>query len=109
VHLLTAAAESFNVNTSEYIINRPSIKRTREKCHEKLSETIKSNFLNINHQYCDVHWDSKLLTGLTERDTVDRLSVIITAPNVEQILGVPQLSSGKGNEICSAVYNTLNN
>lgn len=108
VHLLTAAAESFNVNTSEYIINRSSIKRAREKCREKLSETIKSNFLNINHQYCVVHWDSKLLPGLTGRDTVDRLPVIITAPKVEQLLGVPQLSSGKGNEICSAVYNTLN-
>jgi hypothetical protein len=34
--------------------------------------------------------------------------VIITALNVEQLLGVSQLSSGSGNEICSAVYNTLN-
>jgi len=41
-------------------------------------------------------WDSKLLPGLTGNDTVDRLPVIITAPNVEQLLGVPQLSSGKG-------------
>ncbi|KAE9522774.1 hypothetical protein AGLY_016815 [Aphis glycines] len=107
VHLLTAAAESINVNTSEYIINRSSIKRAREKCREQLSEAIKSNFLNVNLQYCVVHWDSKLLPGLTGRDTIDRLPVIITAPNVEQLLGVPQLSSGRGNEICSAVYNTL--
>jgi hypothetical protein len=55
-----------------------------------------------------VHWDSKLLSDLTRRDTIDRLSVIITAPNVEQLLGVLQLPSGSGNEICSAVYNTLN-
>jgi hypothetical protein len=34
--------------------------------------------------------------------------VIITAPNDEQLLGVPQLPSGSGNEICSAVYYTLN-
>ena len=55
-----------------------------------------------------MHWDSKLLPDLTGRDKIDRLPVIITAPNVEQLLGVPQLSSGKGNEVCSAVYNTLN-
>jgi hypothetical protein len=55
VHLLTAAAESFDVNTSEYIINRSSIKRAREKCHEQLSEAIKSNFLNVNLQYCVVY------------------------------------------------------
>lgn len=55
-----------------------------------------------------MHWDSKLLPDLTGRDTIDRLPVIITAPNDEQLLGVPQLSSGRGNEICSALYNTLN-
>jgi hypothetical protein len=55
-----------------------------------------------------VYWDSKLLPDLTRRDTIDRLPVIITAPYVEQLLGVLQLLSGSGNEICSAVYNTLN-
>jgi hypothetical protein len=55
-----------------------------------------------------VHWDSKLLPDLTRKDTIDHLLVIITALNVEQLLRVPQLPSGNGNKICSAVYNTLN-
>lgn len=107
VHLLTATAESLNVNTSEYIINRSSIKRAREKCREKLAVAIKSKFLNVDLKFGVVHWDSKLLPNLTRREKVDRLPVIITAPNVEQLLGVPQLLSGTGNEISSAVYDTL--
>jgi len=38
---------------------------------------------------------------------VDRLPVIKTAPSTEQILGVPQSTSGTGNEIASSVYDTL--
>ncbi|KAL4149448.1 hypothetical protein QTP88_003398 [Uroleucon formosanum] len=50
----------------------------------------------------------KILPNLIGTENVDRLPVIITAPNVEQLLGVPHLSSGIGKEISSAVYNTLN-
>jgi hypothetical protein len=38
---------------------------------------------------------------------VNRLPVIITAPNEEQLLGVPHLSSSTRKEISSAVYDTL--
>lgn len=38
---------------------------------------------------------------------VDRLPVIVTAPNVEQLLGVPILDSGTGYETSSAIYDTL--
>jgi len=41
----------------------------------------------------------------TGKKIVDRLPVI--APNIEQLLGVPELSSGTGREISSAVYDTL--
>ncbi|KAL4131631.1 hypothetical protein QTP88_008916 [Uroleucon formosanum] len=87
VHLLIACAEVFNVNVNDYAINRSSVKRSRE------------SFL--------VHWDSKILPNLIGTKNVDRLPVIITAPNVEQLLGVPHLSSGTGKEISSAVYDTL--
>jgi hypothetical protein len=97
----------FNFNTSEYIINRSSIKRAREKCREKLSEAIKSKFLDVNLKFAVVYWDSKLLPNFTGRKKIDHLPVIITAPNTEQLLEVPQLSSWTGNEISSAVYNTL--
>lgn len=44
---------------------------------------------------------------MTSSENVDRLPVIKTAPNIEQIIGVPQLISGSGNEIASVVNETL--
>jgi hypothetical protein len=56
---------------------------------------------------CVIHWDGKLLPNLTGSKKVDRLPVILTAPDVEFLLGVPELTSGDGEEIALAVYDTL--
>jgi len=45
VHLLTAAAESFQVNCLEFTINRSTIKRAREHFCKQSSEAIKSTFI----------------------------------------------------------------
>lgn len=38
---------------------------------------------------------------------MDRLPVVATAPGVEQLLGVPELTSSTASEVSSAVYETL--
>lgn len=43
-----------------------------------------------------IHWDGKLLPSLTSKTLVDRLPVIISSNNQEQLLGVPKLAIGKG-------------
>ena len=50
-----------------------------------------------------VHWDGKLLEGLTTHEHVDRLPVLISGVGVEQLLGIPKLSSEKGSAKASAV------
>jgi len=107
VHLLTAVAECFQVNCSEFVINRTSIKKVRENIRKQTSETIKTNFLNFDLNFVVLHWDSKLLPDLLNRKNVERLPIIVTAPNVEKLLGIPPLISGAGKDICSAVHNTL--
>lgn len=47
------------------------------------------------------------MSDITGKLKVDRLPIIVTAPNVEQLLGAPLLDSGTGYEITSAVYDTL--
>lgn len=44
VHLLTAAAESFQVNFLEFTINRSTIKRAREHFRKQSAKGIKSTF-----------------------------------------------------------------
>lgn len=107
VHLLTACVDAVHLSPSEFVINRTSIKRAREGFRKKTSLNVKSNFNELNLNYVAIHWDSKILPDITAKSKVDRLPIIATALNVEQLLGVPQLSSGTGREIASAVYDIL--
>lgn len=55
-----------------------------------------------------VHWDGKLLPDITGHDKVDRLPILVTQEETEQLIGVPKLKSGTGEEIASNVFNQLN-
>lgn len=70
------------------------------------TEKIKESFSKFNAQIITVHWDTKLLHDLTGRQ-VERLSIIGTSRNIEQLLGVPEITAASGNEVASTVYNTL--
>jgi hypothetical protein len=107
VHLLTAFVEGLSLNPSEYIINRTSIKNARERFRKQSAEKVKSDFSDKNVEFVVVHWDTKLLPDVSGQEKVDRLPVIVTAPGVEQLLGVPQLTSSSGGEISSAVFDSL--
>lgn len=54
-----------------------------------------------------VHWDGKLLPDITNIENVDRLPIIATQEDSEQLLGLPKQSSGTGAEIASAVFNHI--
>lgn len=107
VHILTAVLDAISVDPNEYIINRTSIKSAREKFRHHIFKEMKYRFDNLNFKSYVLHWDSKLLPDITGHLKVDRLPVIVTAPNVEQLLGVPKLDSGTGYETSSAIYDTL--
>jgi len=79
VHLLTAAAEGFQVNCLEFTINRSTIKRAREYFRKQSSEAIKSTFIDQNLNYIIVHWDSKLLPDILSKENIDRLPVIVSS------------------------------
>jgi len=107
VHILTSCVDAVNLDPLEFVINRTSIKKARENFRKKTSLDVKSKFYDLNLNFVVIHWDSKILPDITGKKNVDRLPVIATAPNIEQLLGVPELSSGTGREISSAVYDTL--
>lgn len=109
VNILLATAESLGVNTDALIINRTSIKYTRERFRKERMEKIRNDFNASEIGPCVVHWDRKLLPSLYRKQLVDRLPVIISHNGTDQLLGVPELRSGTGENQATAVYQELEN
>ena len=73
-----------------------------QKFRKDISEAVKAELK------CDVpltiHWDGKLLEDITGEEVVDRLPVLVSGNGVDQLLGVPKLSSGTGENTSAAVF-----
>lgn len=54
-----------------------------------------------------MHWDGKLLPEIQGTKKVDRLPVVVTQEDTEQLIAVPKLISGTGEEIAKAVFDQL--
>lgn len=54
-----------------------------------------------------MHWDGKMLPEMKGKDKVDRLALVITAENVEKLLGIPKLEESRGENISEAIENFL--
>lgn len=105
VHIIIAVLDAVGASTSDFIINRNSIRQQRDELRKENSTNIVSTFTKES-QPLTIHWDTKLLPSLTGK-TEDRLSIIATAPKVEHVLNMPDIPSGTGIEIASAIYDTL--
>lgn len=108
---MSAFIESVSLDPALYVINRTSIKNTRQsvkltKCEEN-AENVRSDFLNLNVDFAIVYWDGKILSDFGGHEKVDRLPIIVTGTNFEQLLGVPQIPSGTVLEMSSAIFDTL--
>ncbi|KAL4126010.1 hypothetical protein QTP88_010242 [Uroleucon formosanum] len=108
VYVLQATLEALNFNVEEYVINQTSIHRCREIYRRERSELIKLRFKESAPNYVVVHWDGELLPDTKMRNTtVERLPIVITSTNIEQIINVPQLERSTGKEQAAAVCNAL--
>ena len=53
-------------------------------------------------------WDSKLLPDIAgSKEVVDRVAIVVTGDDVEQLLAVPTIGHGTGEEQCNACLHTL--
>lgn len=108
VYVLQATLEALGFDNDDYIINSSSIHRAREMYRCERAKMIKSRFQESRPSYVIVHWDGKLLPNIhVKNTTVERLPIIVTSKNIEQIIGVPILQRSTGEEQATAVYNAL--
>lgn len=108
VYVLQALLEALGFDNDDYIINSISIHRAREMHRCERAKMIKSRFQESSPSYVIVHWDGKLLPNVhVKNTTVERLPIILTSKNIEQIIGVQILQTSTGEEQATAVYNAL--
>lgn len=75
------------------------------KMRKSIATDIKNNFPD-NHHCLVVHWDGKLLTSLGASKK-ERLPIIVSGVNIEQLLSVPMLDKSTGANQAKIIYQVL--
>lgn len=70
-----------------------------------IAEEIKSGIQTANSLI--VHWDGKILSDIVDHGKIERLPIVITGLNTEQLLGVPKLERGTGEKQTAIIFKTL--
>jgi hypothetical protein len=99
--VLSEAAATLGHDVGSLNINRNSIHRARARLRANTANNLRSEF--SASVPLTGHWDGKLMADLTTKEHVDRLPVLISGAGVEQLLGVPKLSTGTGEAQAAAV------
>jgi hypothetical protein len=101
VFLLAETAKSLKHDISSLAINPESIRTARMKFRKETAQAQKASF--DPSVPLVLHWDGKMLPDITGHEHVERLPVLVSGFQVEQLLGVPKLPNGTGESTSNAV------
>lgn len=104
-HILAAAAVGLGYELDEVVLSHSTVHRTRENVQRKMAEQLKKN-LQLSQQIT-VHWDGKLLLDLDSRKKVERLPIIVSGSDSEQLLGIPKLDDGSASTTATTIVETI--
>lgn len=108
VFIIEATIEALGYNTDEFPISKSSIQRIRTEMRRERAEAIKVEFQNEVPDTVTIHWDGKLLPALDVRKSKEeRLPIVISYDNKEQLIAVPKLDNSSGSEQAQAVWNAI--
>lgn len=106
-YILTAATEALGIDVNEVNLSRSTVQRARVDIRKDVATQLKSKLKVAN--ILVLHWDGKLLPDNEKSGKIERLPIIITGLNTEQLLAVPKLSSGTGKNCADAIIAEINN
>lgn len=107
-YILQAVVEALDLSCDDFPINKSSIQRISTQSRKDGAKSVKSDFQNNVPEIVTVHWDSKLLPGLDVRSSKEeRLPILISFGEKEQLLAVPKLESSSSQDQAKAVLNAL--
>lgn len=110
VFIIEATIEALGHNTDEFPISKSSIHRVRTEMRRERAEAIKVDFQNKVPDTVTVHWDGKLLPALDSRKCKEeRLPIVISYDDKEQLIAVPKLDNSTGSEQAQAILDAIMN
>lgn len=96
--IITAVAQSLGHNVEEINLSYKTIDRKRNAFRRAIANDLKENL--ITAKALELHWDGKLMLKNDGSGKIEKLPIVISGYNTEQLLGSPQLKSGSG--LCAA-------
>ncbi|XP_044595278.1 uncharacterized protein LOC123272475 [Cotesia glomerata] len=103
-YIFAALLSSLNIDCASVNFSHLTIHRAREKFRKEATLNLKTNLETDNYV---LHFDGKLLSDITGIEQVDRLPIILSSSGKFQLLGVPKLESGTGQNQASAIITTV--
>lgn len=105
--LVTAAvfAHGGSVAVANTSVSYSTIHRARTKNRNEVATKIRTNFsceLPIT-----VHWDGIILPALNSYQKIDRIAIVVSSVNIEQLIAIPAIVRGTGQNICDVIVSTL--
>ena len=79
-----------------------TINRKRKANRKSAAQDIKINF--PADKVTTIHWDGKMLADMTDTTKKDRLVIVASGANCEQILAVPKLNNATGAAQANAIF-----
>ncbi|KYM93405.1 hypothetical protein ALC62_15995 [Cyphomyrmex costatus] len=108
VLIIAAIADALNHDIKELILNKSSYHKWRNEIRKRRAKNLKEIFNGSSINAGVIHWDGKIIPDIISCKQVDRLPIILSNGQMEQILDVPALEDGKGISQANAIYNALN-
>lgn len=99
-----ATAKDLGHDVSQFAISPSTVHRSRARNREILAKQLEREAFKDPPPLV-LHWDGKLLAKATSKWTLeDRIAVVATGQNFEEILGVPVARDGTGQEVARTVF-----
>lgn len=107
VRIIAATAEALGYDPQNLVVSRSSIRLRRQRFRQQRTKLIRSRFKNSDLECAVVHWDGKLMPDVLSKKNVDRLAILITCGDEEQLIGVPVLENSTGITLAKAVFSAV--
>jgi hypothetical protein len=101
-----AVAQALGHDLEHVSLSRNTIHRARVDTRKAVATTEQTAFAPDSPLL--LHWDGKLLPDIAgSKEVVDRVAIVVTSGDMEQLLAVPKIGRGTGEEQSNACLCTL--